>query len=197
MAGEEKARKGSHFDPVGVLCVVEGEAKVPKQAKRGDAGVDVFAKEEFTIYPGERKLVSTGLRVVIPEGYEFQVRPKSGLALNQLITVLNSPGTVDSGYRNEIGVILWRPLTFSDVTKLINSGVRQMLEQHDRYEHSKAHIGSRFYTAEYELEDAYHFAKGDKIAQLVLAKYSTPFFVEADELPDSERGQGGFGSTGK
>lgn len=82
------------------------EAIIPQYAHEGDAGFDLCATEQVILTPGERALVKTGIAVQLPEGFELQVRPRSGLALKQGITVLNTPGTVDSGYRGEIGVIL-------------------------------------------------------------------------------------------
>ncbi len=81
-------------------------AVVPFYAHKGDAGMDLFSDEDVTIGPGEIKLVKTGIAIALPEGHEAQVRPKSGLALKHGITVLNTPGTIDEGYRGEIGVIL-------------------------------------------------------------------------------------------
>ncbi|RLG70429.1 MAG: dUTP diphosphatase [Candidatus Iainarchaeum archaeon] len=82
------------------------DAKLPAQALPGDVGFDLFANEEVVLKPGERKLVGTGIKIALPEGCEAQVRPKSGLAINHGITVLNTPGTIDAGYRGEIKVIL-------------------------------------------------------------------------------------------
>ncbi len=82
------------------------DAKLPERALKGDVGFDLFSNEEAVLKPGEWKLIGTGLKIALPEGYEAQVRPKSGLALNHGITVLNTPGTIDSGYRGEIKVIL-------------------------------------------------------------------------------------------
>ncbi len=81
-------------------------AVVPAYAHPGDAGVDLFAAEDLTLKPGERALAPTGIAVAIPDSYEGQVRPKSGLALKQGLSIVNTPGTVDSGYRGEVGVIL-------------------------------------------------------------------------------------------
>ncbi|RMF06540.1 dUTP diphosphatase [Candidatus Woesearchaeota archaeon] len=85
---------------------IRPDAIVPYYAHKGDSGVDLFANETKEIKPGERTLISTGIKIAVPEGYEAQVRPKSGLALKHGITVLNTPGTVDSGYRGEVGVIV-------------------------------------------------------------------------------------------
>ncbi len=130
------------------------DAQVPNYAHIGDAGADVYSVTEVTLYPQNRVVIPTGLAVDIPIGYELQVRPKSGLALKHGITVLNSPGTVDAGYRGEIKVIL------------INFGAA-----------------------------AYTFVKGQKIAQLVLKPVIQANYVES-ELGNSDRGVGGFGSTG-
>ena len=90
--------------------LVHPGAKLPTYAHPGDAGMDVYAVEDVTLYPNTPTLVKTGLVADIPTGYEIQVRPRSGLALKEGITVWNSPGTIDAGYRNEIGVILlWAP----------------------------------------------------------------------------------------
>lgn len=82
------------------------DAKIPEFAHKGDAGADLYSVEETQISPNEIKLVSTGIKIAIPEGYEIQVRPKSGLALNHGITLLNTPGTIDAGYRGEVKVIM-------------------------------------------------------------------------------------------
>lgn len=140
---------------------VYSDARLPSYAKENDAGMDVYAyfggeMEMYTLCSGDRALIDTGLRFEIEPGYEIQVRPKSGLALKKGITVLNSPGTVDAGYRNKVGVVL------------INHGSENYVIKH-----------------------------GDKIAQVVLAKVERAEVVEVEELSDSERGEGGFGSTGK
>ena len=85
---------------------IHDEAKLPKQARDGDAGMDLFSIEETVLQPGERALIKTGIQIQLPKGTEAQVRPRSGLALKNGITVLNSPGTIDAGYRGEVGVIL-------------------------------------------------------------------------------------------
>ncbi|MFN9610125.1 MAG: dUTP diphosphatase [Pseudanabaena sp.] len=130
------------------------DAQIPSYAHVGDAGADVYSVAEVTLQPSDRAAIPTGLAVDIPIGYEIQVRPKSGLALKHGITVLNSPGTVDAGYRGEIQVIV------------INLG-----------------------------KEVYTYAKGQKIAQLVLKSVIQAQFIEG-ELGTSDRGDGGFGSTG-
>ena len=130
------------------------DAQIPSYAHIGDAGADVYAIAEVTLQPLNRAAIPTGLAVDIPIGYEIQVRPKSGLALKHGVTVLNSPGTIDAGYRGEIQVIV------------INLGT-----------------------------EAYTCVKGQKIAQLVLKPVIQAQYIEG-ELGSSDRGIGGFGSTG-
>lgn len=120
-----------------------------------DAGMDLKALEEVILEPGVPALVPTGLAIELPQGYEAQIRPRSGLALRHAITLPNAPATIDPGYRGEIKVIL------------LNLG-----------------------------REPYHVHEGDRIAQMVIAKYEGIQWVEA-ELSDSSRGAGGFGSSGR
>lgn len=135
----------------------EKGAVIPHYATEGAAGADISAylSAPVTLRPGEYKAIPTGLFMEIPEGYEVQVRPRSGLALKHGITVLNAPGTIDSDYRGEVKVIL------------IN--------------HSS---------------EAFTIHNGDRIAQIVVARVHRLPFVEVDDLSATERGEGGFGSTG-
>lgn len=130
---------------------------LPEYATTMSAGLDLRANiaEDITIKPLERCLIPTGLKIGLPEGYEAQIRPRSGLALKHGITVLNSPGTVDADYRGEVGVIL---VNLSDKPFVINPG--------------------------------------ERIAQMVVAKYSQVEFTLVETLDESERGEGGFGHTG-
>jgi dUTP pyrophosphatase len=128
---------------------------LPAYATTGAAGMDVVSAEDVTIAPGARHAVATGLSMAIPQGYEVQVRPRSGLALKHGITVPNTPGTIDSDYRGELKVIL------------INLG-----------------------------SEPFVIARGDRVAQLVLAPVVQAAWDEVDELDATERGEGGFGSTG-
>lgn len=131
------------------------DAIIPRYAHEGDAGMDVYSVENATIGPGEISLIPTGLSFELPRGIEIQVRPKSGLAIKYGITVTNSPGTLDSGYRGELKVVLQ------------NEGKRK-----------------------------YEVRKGEKVAQIVLARYEEAEFEEVGELAETSRGAGGFGSTG-
>ena len=143
---------------VEVKVVREKGVELPKYETKGSAGMDVRAniKEPITLKSLERILIPTGLRVAIPEGYEIQVRPRSGLAIKHGITMLNTPGTVDSDYRGELKVI---------VVNLSN--------------------------------EAYTIEPNERIGQFVLNKIEQIEFVEVEELDSTERGEGGFGHTGK
>ena len=135
---------------------VHPDAILPAYAHEGDAGMDVRSVEDVVIPRGGRALVRTGLVMALPMGWEAQVRPRSGLALKHGVTVLNTPGTIDAGYRGEVGVIL-----------------------------------ANFGDADFAV------AKGDKVAQIVVAPVTQAEVVEVDSVDDTERGAGGFGSTGK
>ena len=129
---------------------------VPAYASEGAAGLDVVAAESLTLAPGERHAVATGFAIAIPEGFEVQVRPRSGLALKHGITCLNTPGTIDSDYRGEVKVIL-------------------------------ANLGA----------EPFEVVRGERIAQLVPAPVLRAGFREVEDLDETQRGGGGFGSTGR
>ena len=143
---------------VEVKVVREKNVTLPKYETEGSAGLDVRANitEPIVLKSLERVLIPTGLKIAIPEGYEVQVRPRSGLAIKHGITMLNSPGTIDSDYRGEIKVIA-------------------------------VNLSNETYTIE----------PNERIAQLVLNKVEQIEFVEVEELDSTERGEGGFGHTGK
>ncbi|WP_439593351.1 dUTP diphosphatase [Microbacterium sp.] len=130
--------------------------EVPSYAQPGDAGADLVAAESVRLEPGARALVGTGVRIALPDGYAAFVVPRSGLAARHGISIVNSPGTVDAGYRGEIKV------------SLINT----------------------------DTEHAYHVAVGDRIAQLIVMPVARATFIPVETLPESLRGEGGFGSTG-
>ena len=127
----------------------------PRKAHDDDAAFDLRSRVDVVIPSGKITLVPTGVFMELPVGYEAQVRPRSGLALKHGITVLNTPGTIDAGYRGEVGVIL------------INAG-----------------------------ENDFTIARGDRIAQMVIQQLSDVQLVAAEQLSDTNRGAGGFGSTG-
>jgi len=133
------------------------EGNVPKQAHEGDAGLDIMASllTPALLKPGERRLISCGFSMALPEGFEAQMRPRSGLAIKKGISLVNSPGTIDSGYRGVVGAIV------------INHG-----------------------------DEPFIINNGDRIAQIVIAEVPKVKMILVSALPDSERGAGGFGSTG-
>lgn len=135
---------------------IHPDAVLPAYAHPSDAGMDIRSVADMTVPARGRALVPTGLVVLLPPLYEAQVRPRSGLALKHGITVLNTPGTIDSGYRGEIGVILFNS---SDVD--------------------------------------FQVKKGDRVAQVVISPVTQPVIEEAQEIDETDRGAGGFGSTGK
>lgn len=142
---------------IGLKRLPHGEGlPLPSYATAGAAGLDVVAAESLLLEPGARQAVATGFAIAIPEGYEVQVRPRSGLALKHGITCLNTPGTIDSDYRGEVKIIL-------------------------------AHLG----------QEAFHVVRGERIAQLVPAPVLKAAFEEEAALGETERGGGGFGSTGR
>ncbi len=136
----------------------ESPYDLPTYATVSSAGLDLKAvlDASITLAPLERKIIGTGLKIALPEGYEAQVRPRSGLAAKHGITVLNAPGTIDADYRGEIGVIL---------VNLSN--------------------------------DAFTIQPGERIAQLVVAQYSQVSWQPTINMEETDRGEGGFGSTGK
>ena len=138
------------------LHLLDPELPAPSYARAGDAGADLRARHDVELPPGGRALVDTGVAVAIPAGHVGLVHPRSGLAVNHGITVLNAPGTVDSGYRGELRVCL------------LNTDPQQ----------------------------GYTVRRGERIAQLVLQEVVTAHFRSVTELPASERGARGFGSSG-
>lgn len=143
---------------VNVEIINKSKHPLPAYATSQSAGVDLHANisEPISLEPLHRKLIPTGLYIALPTGTEAQIRPRSGLAYKEGITVLNAPGTIDADYRGEIGVLL---VNLSDKNVVI----------HD----------------------------GDRIAQMVIAKYESVDFKEVSTLSGTVRGEGGFGSTGK
>ena len=136
---------------------LDPDLPLPRYAKPGDAGCDLLAAENVTLQPGGgRALVPTGIALAIPEGYAGFVQPRSGLAVKNGVTCLNTPGLIDSGYRGELKVLL------------INTDPNSPFE----------------------------VVRGERIAQLVIQKVEVAEFEEIDDLPSTERGEGGFGSTG-
>ena len=140
-----------------IKIVNKGQQPLPTYATAQSAGMDLRANidEPIILRPMERQLIPTGLHIALPEGFEAQVRPRSGLALKHGITVLNTPGTIDADYRGELKVLL---VNFSNTDFVINAG--------------------------------------ERVAQMVIARYEKIDFEQVIELDDTERGAGGYGHTG-
>ena len=135
---------------------LDKDLPLPEYARPGDAGMDVYSTIDCSLAPGARAVIPTGIAIALPEGYVCLVHPRSGLAAKSGISIVNSPGTIDSGYRGEIKVIL------------INT----------------------------DQQETFEIKRGDRIAQLVFQKFESARFYEVENLPESQRGAGGFGSTG-
>lgn len=135
---------------------LDPQVELPSYAYEGDAGLDLRANEDVTLQPFERRLISTGLAIAIPEGYAGFVQPRSGLALKQGLSMANTPGLIDSHYRGELKVVA------------IN------LDAHN----------------------AIHVERGERIAQLVIQQVPVVHLMEVEELDETDRGAGGFGSSG-
>ncbi len=172
METDEKYRSRTEEEINGIKLEFElmhPNAKLPAYAHDGDVGMDVFSVENVYLTKGVPTLVRTGLRCKIPDGFEIQVRPRSGLALRG-VTVWNAPGTIDSKYRGEIGVILMYNNNECDTSPDGTEVIPKVL-----------HL----------------IRSGDKIAQLVLAPVYKAWSVKVDKVDtDTDRGEGGFGSTG-
>lgn len=161
---DQTAARPTRKDPLSAMTTVpvplkmlDPDLPVPSYAKDGDAGADLRAREDLVLAPGQRVLVPTGVALALPAGHVGLVHPRSGLATEHGITIVNAPGTVDSGYRGELMVTL------------LNT----------------------------DAERSFEIRRGDRIAQLVIQRYEQAAFEVVDELPESERGAAGFGSTGK
>jgi len=138
------------------LVRLDPDLPPPSYAHPGDAGADLMTAVDVTLAPGERVLVPTGVAIALPPGHVAFVHPRSGLAARHGLSIVNTPGTIDAGYRGEIKVLL------------INHDPREPIELH----------------------------RGDRVAQLVVQRVEQALFVEVEALPDSRRGDGGYGSTG-
>lgn len=158
MPGSMEADEPTHQALTVEVVRLDGELPVPTYALAGDAGADLLARTDVTLAPrGGRAAVPTGVAVAIPRGYAGFVQPRSGLALRHGVTCLNTPGLIDSGYRDEVAVVL------------VNT----------------------------DPDQAYEVRRGDRIAQLVIQRVEQADFRQVAALEASERGSGGFGSTGR
>lgn len=136
---------------------LDKDLPLPHYAHAGDAGLDLYASESVTLEPGQRLLIGTGIAIALPEGFAGFVQPRSGLAAKKGLTIVNSPGLIDSGYRGEIKVIA------------LNT----------------------------DAQAAIQIERGNRLAQLVIQEVPIVTLEEADELDDTDRAEGGFGSSGK
>ena len=134
---------------------LDPDLPIPRHARAGDAGVDLYARRGGVLAPGERAMVPTGIAVAVPAGFVGLITPRSGLAARHGVSLVNSPGILDAGYRGEIHVVA------------INEG-----------------------------SEPYSYERGERIAQLVVVPFASQDYEAVDELPASDRGAGGFGSTG-
>ncbi|MFD1416823.1 dUTP diphosphatase [Oceanobacillus jeddahense] len=158
------------------------DAVIPKYANENDSGFDLVAIEDVIIEPGETKLIKTGLAFDIPEGFEIQVRPRSGITLKTKLRV--QLGTIDSNYRGEVGVIVDN-INQEDP---LDDG-ETLYAPLDVKENVAMDVG-------HYIGETYFIRKGDRIGQGILAPVARTEFEEVDELSDSERGSNGYGSTG-
>ena len=157
----------------------DDRAKAPTYANTTDSGMDVYALEDITIAPGETKLIPIGIKVALPRGYELQVRPKSGRSLKSKLRIANTPGTIDAGYRDEIGIIVENiEPKIADISYGFNAKGETVIKS---IEHGKS----------------YTIGKGEKFAQLVLTEIPKVSWYKVDSVLElgEDRG-GGFGSTG-
>lgn len=161
------------------------DAKEPAYAHTSDSGMDVYALEDITLAPGEQKIIPIGIKVALPAGYELQVRPKSGLSAKSKLRIANAPGTVDAGYRDEIGIIVEnveppiKDITYEPIMNVENGQVDHL------------QITSILYGSSYTI------GKGQKFAQLVLSEVPKAVLYEVESVGEiGENRNGGFGSTG-
>lgn len=158
------------------------DAVIPKYATELAAGFDLVAVGDVIISPGETELIPLGFAVEIPEGFEMQIRPRSGVTWRTKLRVGNSPGTVDGDFRGEVKVIV--------------DNIAQDPQFYDAYPWKIDGSVDQSYDGEGCAYDTYIIRKGDRIAQGVIAPVCRADFIEVDELGETERGDGGFGSTG-
>ena len=156
----------------------EDDVKVPVYARKGDAGMDIYAREEITINPGETKIIDTGIKMAIPEGYAILIQPRSGQSVKTKLRIANTPGLIDSGYRDSIGVIVENiEPPFKDI-------------DYEFDDNGEIHIKSILHGSSYTI------AEGQKFAQMRLVKVPTANLIKVDSVADigEDRG-GGFGHT--
>jgi dUTP pyrophosphatase len=159
------------------------DAVVPTYATPGSAGFDLVAMEDVVIEPGQMAKVRTGLAMELPPGYELQIRPRSGISAKTTLRISNAPGTVDADYRGEIAVLVENLFTGREWPRLVSHAYRLGDEPAE-------------YVDDFVKPGTYKIRKGDRIAQGVIAPVYRANFEVVEELEETERGAGGFGSTG-
>ena len=210
------------MEQIKVYIETTAEINIPQSGSPGAAGLDLIAAQDCTILPGQTKLIGTGIKTAIPAGYEIQIRPRSGLSLRTSLRIPNSPGTIDSDYRDEIKVIAQNTFQITDLPNqlLFNSKIVEQLKAYqkidgwtyfrnsnpnvDLTDTDSAKLKQQLKKISVYLDQAgYPFGtlkikKGERFAQMVVAKYCLPQFkiVQDITLIGTDRG-GGFGSTGK
>ena len=174
-----KIREVYHLKAIDIPCEIEDGLKLPTYARMGDAGMDIISPEEYTINPGETIIIPTGIKVAIPDGYAILIQPRSGMSVKTKLRIANTPGLIDSGYRDEIGVIIENiEPPFKDI-------------DYEFDDKGEIHIKSILHGQPYTI------AKGQKFAQMRLVKVPTINFVKVDSVQNiGENRGGGFGHTG-
>jgi dUTP pyrophosphatase len=170
---------GAADSVVRIPCEVAEGVKIPVYVHETDAGMDIFANDEITLAPGETKIIGTGIKVAIPDGYALLIQPRSGQSAKTKLRIANTPGLIDSGYRDEIGVIMENiEPPFKDI-------------DYEFDENGEIHIKSILHG------EAYTIAPGQRFAQMRLVQVPKAEFVQVESVGEigEDRG-GGFGSTG-
>lgn len=190
---EDIESRMDHLDSLEIPIQILPDGNLPYHANPSDAGYDLFASETVYLPPGRSCIMPVGIKVAVPHGYEIQIRPRSGISSKVSLRVANSPGTIDSGYRGEVGVILY------------NAGVGSALTRMDQENAGPVDIkGNAYQFPESEREvaealprDTIVVQRGDRIAQMVIAKVVQASFVPVGDVQEVEGDRGGgFGSSG-
>lgn len=161
------------------IKLLNENATMPQRNNPTDSGLDLFASEDVIIEPGETAIVKTGVAIALPSGHEAQIRPRSGITAKTKLRV--QLGTIDEAYRGELGIIV------DNISQFITN---------DSYDWAWSVAGYPIEAKKPCLDGSYKIRKGDKLAQLVIAKYETPQIVQVAELDETDRGANGFGSSG-
>lgn len=167
---------------IDIPCEIDDEKNLPTYARQGDAGMDIISPEEYTIDPGETVIIPTGIKVAIPEGYAILIQPRSGMSVKTKLRIANTPGLIDSGYRDEIGVIV------ENIEPPLKDIEYEFV--YDDYNNEQIKIKSMLHGQSYTI------GKGQKFAQMRLVKVPTMNFVKVDSVKGiGENRGGGFGHT--